>query len=161
GVHHVDAEDLVQEVFLTLLLQKGGFDPTRSGRAGNPVRFCSWVFTIAYHLLIEHWRRNNKTLSFRALDQPSGTADDSFEAELTAEGSQTEVPVLAGRAELRQALEDCQRKLKQQEQVVVDLWLSTGGQMRLREMAEALKVKSPTTPQRYLQRAFDKLHKCL
>jgi RNA polymerase sigma factor (sigma-70 family) len=163
GVHHVDAEDLIQKVFLKLL-EKGGFEPSRTGRAGDQVRFCSWVFTIAYRLLINHWRGVNKIVLFSSFVQPSTTADESFEAfeaQLPAEGWETELQVLINLARLREALEDCKSKLNEQERTVIDLWLVNDGQMRLREMAEAIEVKSPTTPQRYLQRAFQQLQDCL
>jgi DNA-directed RNA polymerase specialized sigma24 family protein len=44
---------------------------------------------------------------------------------------------------------------------VIDLLLWTEYQITLREMAEILGVRSPTTPQRYLERAFQKLRDCL
>lgn len=50
--NHQDAEDICQEAFLKALSSIDSFDPT--------YRFSTWIFTIAYRLGLNHFRRRQK-----------------------------------------------------------------------------------------------------
>jgi RNA polymerase sigma-70 factor (ECF subfamily) len=55
------AEDLVQEVFVTVWQKAGSYRPDRGDAAG-------WLYAIARNKLIDHWRRTGVARDMEALD---------------------------------------------------------------------------------------------
>jgi RNA polymerase sigma-70 factor (ECF subfamily) len=55
------AEDLVQEVFVTVWQKAGGYQPDRGDAAG-------WLYAIARNKVIDHWRRAGVTRDMGAID---------------------------------------------------------------------------------------------
>jgi RNA polymerase sigma-70 factor (ECF subfamily) len=56
------AEDLLQEVWLAVLRHAGGFEPR--------ARFTTWLYGIARHRLIDHWRARREDVSLDAANDP-------------------------------------------------------------------------------------------
>lgn len=55
-----DSEDLVQEVLIAVHTRRATYDRDR--------RFTAWLFAIARHKLIDHYRRNRRFTSIEGLD---------------------------------------------------------------------------------------------
>jgi RNA polymerase sigma factor (sigma-70 family) len=169
GLPESAADDLGQELYLKLHhgagSGQGRFDPHRLGRDGKPVRFRAWLFQCAYNLLVDYLRREGKEPpSFSELETPGGAVDgdtEPFEAQLEGTDWVAEWESVRAATALRRALSACREILDQQEKDVLELWLRSEGAMTYREMAGIMRVKSPSTPHRYLQEVFRKLGECL
>ncbi|HVT57835.1 MAG TPA: sigma-70 family RNA polymerase sigma factor [Thermoanaerobaculia bacterium] len=72
------AEDLVQEVFVTVWQKAASYQPNRGDAAG-------WLYTIARNKLIDHWRKAGKTDHGGAMDfeQLPARADQGSDLLLT------------------------------------------------------------------------------
>lgn len=71
---HADAEDLVQETLTALHIRRSTYDRERG--------FSAWLFAIARHKMIDHYRKSRQTCSTDALDQI--LLSDGFEAQSNA-----------------------------------------------------------------------------
>src|SRR5687768_15253949 len=68
------AEELYQEIWMRVIEARASYTPT--------ARFTTWLYTIAHHRLVDHWRRRG--LAMDTLDEenaPSGTSDPVQELE--------------------------------------------------------------------------------
>src|SRR5581483_4049368 len=76
------AEELYQDVWIRVIEARHGYAPT--------ARFATWLYTIAHHRLVDHWRRHELVLAGeeQAAELAAGPASDP-----------------ARRAEAREALE--------------------------------------------------------
>lgn len=74
-----DADDLAAETWMGVARQLGGFRGDESG-------FRAWLFTIAHHQLVQHWRRRSRRaqLASGAEQNGDGRAADDPEAEVVA-----------------------------------------------------------------------------
>ncbi|HZQ72899.1 MAG TPA: sigma-70 family RNA polymerase sigma factor [Burkholderiales bacterium] len=83
------AEELYQDVWIRVIEARHGYAPT--------ARFATWLYTIAHHRLVDHWRRHELVLAGeeQAAELAAGPASDP-----------------ARRAEAREALERFARALE-------------------------------------------------
>lgn len=68
------AEELYQEVWMRVIEARASYTPS--------ARFTTWLYTIAHHRLVDHWRRRG--LAMETLDDedaPSGAPDPAQELE--------------------------------------------------------------------------------
>src|SRR5207247_1819828 len=81
------AEELYQEIWMRVIEARGRYRPA--------ARFGTWLYTIAHHRLVDHWRARG--LSLAALEEAEARPDTSLEP--------------AARAEAREQLERLSRAL--------------------------------------------------
>ncbi len=62
-----DAEDITTQVFIRVL------ESHRSFRARY--KFSTWIFTIAKHLVIDHYRKHKPVMPLEAIDEPISNTD--------------------------------------------------------------------------------------
>jgi RNA polymerase sigma-70 factor (ECF subfamily) len=68
------AEELYQEIWMRVIEARASYAPT--------ARFTTWLYTIAHHRLVDHWRRGGPTLaSLDDHDVPSGSPDPAQHAQ--------------------------------------------------------------------------------
>lgn len=74
------AEELYQEIWMRVIEARGRYEVHPAPRACQSTKFTTWLFTIAHHRLVDHWRKRGLTLV--ALDEegaaqaePAATAD--------------------------------------------------------------------------------------
>jgi RNA polymerase sigma factor (sigma-70 family) len=68
GLDRGTAEELVQEIMLTVWQRAGSFDPARGGLS-------TWIFTIARNRRIDHFRRLQRMAEDGALGEPPPEAE--------------------------------------------------------------------------------------
>lgn len=66
------ADELTQEVWFSVVRQAGRYRPT--------ARFRTWLFTMAHHRLVDHWRGQRPQLSLDAESEEGGTLADTLAA---------------------------------------------------------------------------------
>ncbi|MEN6309071.1 MAG: RNA polymerase sigma factor [Anaerohalosphaeraceae bacterium] len=108
-----DAEDLVQETFLRVFRHLDQFDTEQS--------FSTWVFTIAWRLAANHYRKNNHT--------PSAALPEDF-----CDPSQTEQAT--GQQEQRDSLWAAVRQLPPAQRQAMELRYL--GDLSMRQIAEVM-----------------------
>ena len=86
------AEELYQEIWMRVIEARGRYGVPAPG-AGQPARFSTWLYTIAHHRLVDHWRKRG--LALVSLDQERGDAaaidppaDPGYEPQRVAEAKQ-------------------------------------------------------------------------
>lgn len=135
-----DAEEIMQETYLTVLSRVEGYEPD-----GKPM---AWIFTIA------------RNLCYMKLRRQSAYPGVSLE-EMREEESGWEPGVLCEEIEQapeRQALFDALKTLKERERMLILLHDASG--MKHREIAEVLGIPLPTVLSGY-RRALRKLRERL
>jgi len=127
GLDHQQVEDVVQEVFLKILLGgHAGYDPTRGGARG-------YVLGIARHLALDLCRR------------PRTTSWAAATAERTADPAR-DVSERISRDEQRLAIADAMSALEPEQRTV--LALRHMNHLKMRELADALSCSLPTARSR-------------
>jgi len=66
------ADELTQEVWFSVVRQAGRYQPT--------ARFRTWLFTMAHHRLVDHWRSHRPQLSLDAEGEEGSTLADTLVA---------------------------------------------------------------------------------
>jgi RNA polymerase sigma-70 factor (ECF subfamily) len=72
------AEELYQEVWMKVIEARERYAPT--------AKFTTWLYTIAHHQLVDHWRKRGLTVV--ALDEGEGVADGSQDPAAQAQARQ-------------------------------------------------------------------------
>jgi RNA polymerase sigma-70 factor (ECF subfamily) len=72
------AEELYQEVWLRVIEARGRYAPQ--------AKFTTWLYTIAHHQLVDHWRKKGLTLV--ALDEGEAMADGAHDPAAQAQARQ-------------------------------------------------------------------------
>lgn len=68
------AEELYQEVWMRVIEARASYEPK--------ARFTTWLYTIAHHRLVDHWRKRGLTLvALEADDVPSQSSDPADHAQ--------------------------------------------------------------------------------
>ena len=73
GLDRATAEELVQEIMLTVWQRADSFDPKLGGLS-------TWIFTIARNRRIDHFRRVQRTAVNGALDEPPPEAEPAVDS---------------------------------------------------------------------------------
>ncbi len=74
SVHdHALADDLVQDVWFALVRQAPNYEPR--------ARFRTWLFTLAHHRLVDHWRTHKHHASLDADTEDGATLADTLAAD--------------------------------------------------------------------------------
>jgi RNA polymerase sigma-70 factor (ECF subfamily) len=55
------AEELYQEIWMRVIEARGRYEVPAPG-AGQPAKFATWLYTIARHRLVDHWRKRGLQL---------------------------------------------------------------------------------------------------
>jgi len=146
------AEDLVQELFVTLSPDNMNIDHVRQPRA--------WLATILYRLFVKHWRKDKRspfvavTGDFNTRNQDVASFDPVDNAIDLSPGPQDSLQ----QAQLKDTLTDALDKLSDDHRVLVTLHDAEG--YTLPELEEIMGVPLGTLKSR-LHRARDKLEKLL
>lgn len=67
------ADELVQDVWFSVVRQAANYEPR--------ARFRTWLFTLAHHRLVDHWRGHQNHLSLNAETEDGATLADMLAAE--------------------------------------------------------------------------------
>jgi RNA polymerase sigma-70 factor (ECF subfamily) len=67
------AEELFQEIWMRVIEARSRYEPSAPGADQKPVKFTTWLYTIAHNRLIDHWRK--KGLQVVSLDAESNPVD--------------------------------------------------------------------------------------
>lgn len=126
-----DADDLCQEVFLTVCRKIANYDPVYP--------FTAWLYTLARRAAVDHWRRRRPT---EALDDHGGV-DESDPASL----HEAQDAAQAAWAKVRKLLPEAQATV---------LWLKVQESRSIEEIAETLEL-TPTNVKVMLFRARQRL----
>lgn len=70
---HALADDLVQDVWFSLLRQAPSYRPT--------ARFRTWLFTLAHHRMVDHWRTRKAHASLDAETEEGAALADTLAAD--------------------------------------------------------------------------------
>ncbi len=147
------AEDLVQNAFLRVIRAAGTFNPEQAA-------CCTWLFTIARNLCLDHLRRlrNQRSIPLEGVPGNDTRAERLPLSEtLAADAPEPETGTI--QAETAAAVRDCLRQLEVDEEREAIL-LYYLGEMVLREIAVILE-KSISTVKNRLEAAKAKLRRCL
>ena len=150
------AEDMAQDTIVRVMETKT--TPCKQYSQSRGASFKTWLFTIAYHLLVDKLRRQEIEISFGDLEVEGEEGEEPFEELIPSVEPTPEEKSLS--QELRQAVHDCMTRLPDRERIAIALWLETGGDMKLQDLAGILSVSVPTA-YRVLKRALSLMRKCL
>jgi RNA polymerase sigma factor (sigma-70 family) len=67
------ADELVQDVWFSVVRQAARYEPR--------ARFRTWLFTLAHHRMVDHWRRHKPHTSLDATSEDGATLADMLAAE--------------------------------------------------------------------------------
>jgi len=137
---HSEAEDLSQEVFLTV------FRRLRDFRGDSP--FKNWLYKIAVHACLDHLRKRR-----REFHQTTFDSNGAIQAQLS-----DSLDDVVARKERQEIIEKALGQLSPQQRMVLVLKHYQG--LKLREIADILGI-SEGSVKRHLYRALDKLRKWL
>jgi RNA polymerase sigma factor (sigma-70 family) len=76
------ADDLLQDVWFSVVRQAAKYESRRYGTDDRPVKFKTWLFTIAHHRVVDHFRAAKH---FASLDEPTGDEERSLLETLAAD----------------------------------------------------------------------------
>jgi RNA polymerase sigma-70 factor (ECF subfamily) len=124
-----DADDIFQEVWLRVVRSARAYDPAQ--------RFTSWLFTIAWNRLRDHWRRHNARLPGRE----DGTARLE-RATCPGAGAEAQLIEAEQNARVRQLIGLLPAKLAEA------IWLRYFEELSEKEMAARLGVPAGTVKSR-------------
>lgn len=143
------AEDLLQEVWLTVVRNAAGYAPR--------AKFTTWLFGIARSRLIDLWRADAGP-GWRSLDEPAANDPDDggVESLAAARSEQPEVQALS-RAHARAFVEAVERLPPAQREAFL---LHAEGELTLAEIAQATGVPVETAKSR-LRYAMNRLRAAL
>jgi RNA polymerase sigma-70 factor, ECF subfamily len=135
-----DAEDVLQEIYLTVWRKAGGFDPARA----SPM---SWLIAIARNRAIDRLRARRQSARMDPIDAATEIADTAALADRTLEDSQSYA-----------RLHHCLDRLAVHERVALHAAFFDGNTYD--QLAERMKVPLGTMKS-WIRRAMIKLKACL
>ena len=159
GLGQQCAEDMSQDTIVRVMETKT--TPCKRYSQSRGASFKTWLFTIAYHLLVDKLRRHQKQgieISFSDLEVEGEAGEEPFEELIPSAEPTPEEKSLSQK--LRQAVHECMESLPDRERIAIALWLETDGGMKEKDLAQILGVSVPTA-HRVLKRAFCLMRKCL
>jgi len=74
------AEELYQEIWMRVIEARGRYEVPAPG-AGQPAKFSTWLYTIAHHRLVDHWRKRGLQLVALDADDPRADPPAGMDAE--------------------------------------------------------------------------------
>ena len=147
------AEDMAQDTIVRVMETKT--TPCKQYSQSRGASFKTWLFTIAYHLLVDKLRRQEIEISFGDLEVEGEEGEEPFEELIPSAEPTPEEKSLS--QELRQAVHDCMTRLRDRERIAIALRLED---MRLKDLAMILGVSVPTA-HHVLEGALSLMRECL